>query len=481
MLVVGRVDVRTQERSLGTRGRKSADQPSRPTRWATMKICVHGLGYIGLASAALFATDGHEVVGYDVDDRVTERLRAGDPDVSEPSFASFVERALDTNLVVGDDPVAADYHLVCVPTPYDQEREQAVLSAVEQATETVAGLVRRGDTVVIESTVPPGTTSNLVAGTLTTATLAPGEGIELGYTPETVMPGNTITELRTNDRIVGGVDAASTAAIRELYDPVTDGTIHTAPDPTTAEFVKLAQNAARDVEIAYANSLALLADDYGVDVRTAIELANSHPRVDLLDPGPGVGGHCIPIDPLFLGQESDETTLIDAARSINDRMPGHVVDRLGETLGSIDGANVAIFGITYKGDVRDTRNSPGLAIARRLSEDDAALEANAAEASEPLDPDTETDPDYPEQPRAATDGTAPAVDVRVYDPVLGVGRLDDAVGGADAVVLATAHEAFADLDPGRIGERVARRVVVDPLDLLDADRWTDHGFDVVTL
>jgi len=430
-----------------------------------MTVCVHGLGYIGLATAALFANEGHEVTGYDVDESVRARLRAGDPDVGEPAFEAFVERALEGGLAVSDEPVPAEYHMVCVPTPYDHEGERAVLSAVEAASETIADLVRPGDTVVVESTVPPGTTTGPVARRLAASGLEPGADLKLGYTPETVLPGNTVTELRENDRIVGGVDRASTAAVRDLYGPVTSGRIHEAPDPTTAEFVKLAQNAARDVEIAYANSLALLADDYGVDARAALELANSHPRVDILDPGPGVGGHCLPVDPLFLGQDSAETTLIDAARAVNDRMPDHVVDRLATALGSLEGATVAVLGVTYKGNVRDTRNSPGLAIARRLSED--AVEAPAGN-------DAST-------PRAATDGTGPAVDVRVFDPVLGVGSLADATVGADAVVLAAAHDAFADLDPDRVAAALDRQVVVDPVDLLEHNRWRGHGFDVVTL
>lgn len=433
-----------------------------------MTVCVHGLGYIGLATAALFANEGHDVTGYDVDEAVRTRLREGNPDVGEPDLAAFVERALGDGLSVSDEPVPADYQMVCVPTPYDHAAGRAVLSSVEAASETIAGLVRPGDTVVVESTVPPGTTSGPVARRLATSELVPGEDLELVYTPETVLPGNTVMELRENDRIVGGVDRASTAAVRDLYEPAITGTIHEATDPTTAEFVKLAQNAARDVEIAYANSLALLADDHGVDVRGAIDLANSHPRVDVLDPGPGVGGHCLPVDPLFLGQDSDETTLVDAARAVNDRMPGHVVERLAGALGSLEDATIAVLGITYKGNVQDTRNSPGLAIARHLSED--AVEA----AEAPTGGDAPT-------PRAATDGIDPAVDVRVFDPMLSVGSLEAAVAGVDAVVFAAAHDAFADLDPARVAAGLDRRVVVDPVDVLDRDQWRDHGFDVVTL
>jgi UDP-N-acetyl-D-mannosaminuronic acid dehydrogenase len=431
-----------------------------------MTICVHGLGYVGLATAAHFANHGHSVVGFDTDDAVLARLRRGEPATGEAELEAYVEQALSDGLTVSDEPVPADYHLVCVPTPYDRGRGAADLRYVEAAARNVATQLREGDTVVLESTVPPGTTRGRFAGPLEEAGFDPGRDVELGYTPETILPGNTVTELRTNDRIVGGVDRRSTESITELYRPVTTGKVYPAPDTTTAEFVKLAQNAARDVEIAYANTLALVADDYGVDVRSAIALANNHPRVDILDPGPGVGGHCLPVDPLFLGRRSGETDLLDCARRINDRMPDHVVERLDDALGGLDGATVALLGLSYKGNVADTRNSPGLAILRRLTGEVAPVRSSEV--------------------AVRTDGSHPDVDVRVHDPrvtdaPVELRSLKDAVDGADAVVLAAGHDEFAGLDPDPVGELLARRLVVDPIGLLDRDRWTNNGFEVVGL
>lgn len=426
-----------------------------------MSICVHGLGYVGLAAAAHFANNGHTVTGFDTDDAVVDRLQQGRPETDEGLLDTYVRRALSDGLTVASEPTVADYHLICVPTPYDRAREQADLTYVEQAARNAATYVRDGDTVVLESTVPPGTTAGRFARAFEQAGVVPGREINLGYSPETVLPGNTVAELQTNDRIVGGIDESSSRMIRRLYDRSTDGTVYEAPDPTTAEFVKLAQNAARDVEIAYANALALIANDYGVDVRTVITLANNHPRVDILDPGPGVGGHCLPVDPLFFEQWSDETGLIDCARETNDRMPEYVTGRLKEALGTLDGATVAVFGAAYKGNVSDTRNSPGLAIIRLLQAEQSA--------AVPL-----------------ADGGQPNVTVRLYDPHVSDDRLDlspldEAVTDADAMLIAAGHDEFTRLNPERLGQLLNRRLVVDPLDLLARSRWTRSGFDVVGL
>jgi len=424
-----------------------------------MELCVHGLGYIGLATASLFVHNGHEVTGYDTDDRVRRRLERGEPEVTEAELDSYVRDALDSELTVNSHPVPAEYHLICVPTPYDRDAGRADLQYVEAAARNVRPLLRADDVVVLESTVPPGTTAGVVSPILAQSGLEPGSDIGLGYVPETMLPGNAVTELRSNDRILGGIDADSTAAIEELYGTVPTGDLRVAPDATTAEFVKLVQNAFRDVNIAYANTLALIARDYGVDVREAIRLANNHPRVDILRPGPGVGGHCLPVDPLFLGERSDETRLVDAARGVNDRMPGYVADLVAEALGTLEDKTIAILGVAYKGNVDDTRNSPGLEIARILSDPHTAALRIA-------------------------DGGMGATEVRLCDPhvtspMLELEPLDDALDGADAAILASAHDEFADLDPRHVGSLLDERVLVDPLDLVDSDSWEQHGFELV--
>jgi len=426
-----------------------------------MRICVHGLGYIGMATASLFANNGHDVVGYDTDSRVRDRLRRGEPDVSEAELESYVQTAIDSGLTIRDEPVAASYHIICVPTPYDSTAGSADLQYVKDASRTVGSLVRPNDVVVLESTVPPSTTATVIAPILSQSGLAPGEDVGLGYVPETMLPGNAITELRSNDRILGGYDPASAAAIENLYEGVPTGRLNIAPDATTAEFVKLAQNAFRDVNIAYANALALIARDYGIDVRDAIELANIHPRVDVLNPGPGVGGHCLPVDPLFLGAKSNNTDLIDTARRVNQRMPHYIVDRLTEELGSLDDKTVAILGIAYKGNVDDTRNSPGLEIARAI--------VDAESETRSLEPDPDNGP------------TLRLCDPQVSNSPFDLKPIPDALEGADAAVLATAHDEFADLSPEQVGSLLDDRVIFDPLDIVDPDPWTEAGFDLLRI
>jgi len=424
-----------------------------------MTVCVHGLGYVGISTAALFANHGHDVTGFDVDESIVSRLQRGESHVGEPALDAFVERALSGGLSASDHVVAADHHMVCVPTPFDDGADEADLTYVEAAGRNIAAELRPGDVVVLESTVPPGTTTGPFRRALEESGLVAGEDFHLAYSPETVMPGNTVSELRTNDRIVGGVDDDSTRVVAPLYDDVTEGEVHEAPCATAAEFVKVAQNAARDVEIAFANTLALVADDYGIDVRTAIELANEHPRVDVLDPGPGVGGHCLPFDPLFLRQGSDRTELVDAARAVNDRMPGYVVDKLLRALEGTRDPTVAVLGVAYKGNTADVRNSPGLEIARQL--------------------DGATTP-----PLSIADGGHPDVSVRIHDPhasdaTLALEPLADAIDGVDGIVVGAAHDEFASLDPERVGDAVDRRLVVDPVDVLDHDAWRQHGFEVI--
>jgi len=421
-----------------------------------MKLCVHGLGYVGLATASLFANNGHEVVGYDTDPSVIETLQNGEVDLSEADLEGYVRDALATNLTVSEVVVEADCHVICVPTPYDNGPE---LTYVEQAATAIGNVLRPGDTVVVESTVPPGTTAGLVTESLEASGPVAGEDFALAYTPETILPGNTVPELRNNDRIVGGIDNRSAELVCDLYGSVTSGQIHCAPDATTAEFIKLSQNAFRDVNIAYANELARIAGEYGIDVRNAIDLANTHPRVDILNPGPGVGGHCLPVDPLFLSNGSERARLIETAREVNDEMAAHVVDQLREELGPLAGRRVAVLGIAYKGNVSESRNSPGLAVAHALK---------------PAELDS----------RQIADGGSNAVDVRLSDPhveepLLDLHPTDQALAGADAAIITAGHDEFRELDPSRVSGLLKTDVIFDAVDVLDSDTWRDHGFSVL--
>lgn len=418
-------------------------------------VCVHGLGYIGLPTAAMLAENGHDVVGYDVDEELLDQLERGVVAVDEPDLDTVTERALAGRLSVSREVVPAEYHLICVPTPLDGER--ADLSYIESAAETIASVLRPGDTVILESTVPPGTTVEVLAPILEDTGVAVGE-FSLAYSPETVLPGNVIEELRANDRAIGGIDETSVERATALYESFIEGTLRTMTDPTLCEFVKLIQNTYRDVNIALANEVAMIAADYELDSREAIALANHHPRVNIHQPGPGVGGHCIPIDPLFLGQHSDQLALIERARAVNDGMAEYVTDLLETHLGSLADTKIAILGVAYKGNVADARESPGLRLADVLQKRTQATQTAAA-------------------------GGESTVDVRLHDPYVTDQRLaltsfEEALSGADAVVIATDHDEYAALSPTDIADHLAGDTVIDTKGLLDVTTWEAAGFTV---
>jgi len=424
-------------------------------------VCVHGLGYIGLPTAAVLADDGHDVFGYDTDRAVREDVRNADVQTDEPGLDGLLTRAVESGRLVATDEVAeAEYHLVCVPTPFDEETRRPRLEYVVAAAEAIAPVLRDGDTVILESTVPPGTTETHFRHALEESGLEAGVDFGLAHCPETVLPGSILAELRGNDRIVGGLGPASTDAAVELYDSFVDGAIRTTQDPTTAEFVKLIQNTFRDVNIALANETARIAHDYGIDAREAIDFANGHPRVELLSPGPGVGGHCLPIDPWFLGAESDSLELIPTAREVNDGMSEYVVELIRELLGDLSGAKIAVLGAAYKGNVGDARKSPGLALAAELRRGAAV-------------PPPGTDGGSPDEPRVAVHD--PHVDDAAVD-IVDLVDLETATTGADAVVIATDHDEFEGLDPRSLRERMAAPNVVDTKGILRLRRWREAGF-----
>ncbi|WP_336328833.1 nucleotide sugar dehydrogenase [Halovenus sp. HT40] len=420
-------------------------------------VCVHGLGYVGLPTAAMLANNGHDVFGYDVDEAVRDILRSGDTHIKEPRLRAFVTQALSSDkLEITDELVPAEYQIICVPTPFDDTSKSADLSYVQDVGRAIAPSLREGDTVILESTVPPGTTTDELQPLLEASGLVAGEDFALAYSPETVLPGNVILELRENNRIVGGVNEVSAESAVRLYDSFVTGKIRVTCDPTVAEFIKLIQNTSRDVSIAFANETARLAHDYNIKSREAIKLANEHPRVNILQPGPGVGGHCLPIDPWFLDADSDELNLISTAREVNNGMVEFVCDLLRQELNAFDQARIAVLGIAYKGNVSDTRMSPGLRLAQELTSQ--------------------------EQTALATDGgsgNCPEVviqDPHVTDPDLELTDLKSATEGADALVITADHDEYKQLDPSAIIDRMEGNVVVDTKALLESKAWHEAGF-----
>ncbi|MCU4802074.1 nucleotide sugar dehydrogenase [Halobacteria archaeon HArc-gm2] len=427
-------------------------------------ICAHGLGYIGLPTAAMFANYDNDVIGYDTSTEVISQLENGEVHFDEPGLRAFVTQALESgNLSVSDEVVPAKYHIICVPTPFDDDAKEPNLDYVEAAGEAIAPHLRTGDTVILESTVPPGTTVATLQPALEESGLSAGRDFALVHCPETVLPGNIITELRQNNRIIGGVNGVSTEAAVRLYESFVEGEIRTTANATTAEFVKLIQNTFRDTNIALANEIAKLAADYEIDSREVIDLANDHPRVNIHQPGPGVGGHCLPIDPWFLGQGSDQLELISTARDVNDGMSHYVVELLEGELGSLNDAKIAILGVAYKGNVGDTRKSPGLALAQELQERTEAAPNAVADGGEPSDVELAlTDP-------------------HVEDQTLSLEPLSEALQGADAAVITTDHDEYADLDIGAVTSSMRTPRIIDTKDILEPADWDRDQIDLIRL
>jgi UDP-N-acetyl-D-mannosaminuronic acid dehydrogenase len=304
------------------------------------------------------------VLGVDVSEHVVEAIESGTAAIDEPGVAVLAEdRHIRERFRGSTTPDKGDIFVIAVPTPLDQSGRAADLSMVESATRSIVPYLRPGNLVIVESTVPPRTCQNLIAPIIGESGVIP---VHLAHCPERVLPGTALYEMVQNDRIIGGIDEASMEAARTFYASFVRGDL-IPTDDVTAEFCKLVENTHRDVSIALANQVATVAESFGVDPHKAIALANRHPRVDLLRPGIGVGGHCIPLDPWFLmSGETDETVLIEIAREINDEQPIRVAARIQVEVLDQPRPRVLLIGAAYKPNVADTRESPALRIRQIL-------------------------------------------------------------------------------------------------------------------
>jgi len=340
------------------------------------KITVVGLGYIGLPTATLFAASGLKVFGYEKNEKVLKDLKEVRPIIhfQEKDLQELLQNVLKSgNLVPAEEIRTSDFFIICVPTPVSTsgDLKAADLSFVESAAKDVATVLKKGDTVILESTVPPHTTEQVMGKLLAeTSELVLHEDFYVAHCPERVIPGKIIQELRENDRVIGAVTPDVAERVRSLYSVmVTKGRIYTT-DLITAEMCKLVENTYRDVNIAYANELSMICYEAGIDVNELISLANHHPRVNILSPGPGVGGHCIAVDPWFIVEKFPDTAnLIRTARRVNDAKPEWVARKVLDDVKARYGEKqitIGMLGLTYKADVDDFRGSPALLIAGLL-------------------------------------------------------------------------------------------------------------------
>ena len=413
------------------------------------EVAVIGLGYVGLPTACMLAANGVKVLGVDTNQTLVDQLLDGRPRAVEPEIRSLLGQALHSgNFHISTQLEPCGAYVISVPTPVGADHI-ADLSYVRAALAAVARVARRGDLLILESTVPPGTMTGVVVPELRRAGLSAGTDISVAHCPERVLPGSTLLEMVHNDRIIGAIDGASARGAQRLYSVFVKGQLHVT-DLTTAEFVKVIENTYRDVNIALANEFAKLSDLIEVDVWNAIRLANNHPRVNVHKPGPGVGGHCIAVDPWFLVQlDGSRARLVKTAREVNDGMAAYVVDRLQREV-EFDGGHVCLLGLAYRADLADTRESPALAVYRELQRRNIPVRAH-----DPLV--TESIPD-----------------------IANVG-LTDAARGATAVLVVTDHAVFRTLDPKPIAGLMASRVAFDTRNCLDSDLWTQAGFRLTGL
>lgn len=338
------------------------------------KICIVGLGYIGLPTAAMFATHGHKIIGVDVSTKVVEALNKGKIIIEEPYLDIMVQAAVTSgNLTAQTTPEEADVFIIAVPTPINEDKT-ADMSYVEVATEAIVPFLRKDNIVILESTSPPGTVEKLMIPILEKSGLVMGEELLVAHSPERVLPGKILHELVDNNRIVGGINNASCEAVSDLYRTFVRGEIYLT-NPTTAEMTKLMENTFRDVNIALANELAKICENVGINAWEVIQLANKHPRVNLHQPGPGVGGHCLAVDPWFIVEKQPEVSnIIELSRKTNDGMPKHVLKRVKDILGdTLEKTNITILGITYKPNIDDMRESPILELIELLEEENVNL------------------------------------------------------------------------------------------------------------
>ena len=335
-----------------------------------MKACFMGLGYIGLPSAIISSQHGINVCGVDINPKVVEKTNRGELHIVEPGLQDLLKKAVDNkSLVASTTPFESDVYLIVVPTPFKAKHEPDI-SYVESATKTVIPFLKEGDLFIIESTSPVGTTEKMAELIFAERPELKGR-IHIAYCPERVLPGNVIFELVNNDRVIGGIDDDSADAAAEFYGKFVSGQLHKT-NCRTAEMCKLVENSSRDVQIAFANELSMICEKAGINVWELISLANKHPRVNILQPGCGVGGHCIAVDPYFISSAfPNEAKIIAQARSINNYKSEWCVEKAKNAILSFELENgkkpqVALMGLAFKPNIDDLRESPAMKIANHL-------------------------------------------------------------------------------------------------------------------
>ena len=332
------------------------------------KVVVIGTGYVGLPLAIMLAKENYKVVGVDIDKNIVKAINDGELHIKEKQLDKILkEPGVKKNIIAQEKPCEGEIFVIAVPTPLHKRKKNADLTFVEAALHSLLPFLKIGNLIIIESTIPPLTCKEFVIPLIENSTkMVVGEDVFLAHCPERILPGDIFQEIVNNDRIIGGVNKKSSDLAAEMYSSFVKGELYKTDD-VTAETCKLMENTYRDVNIALANELSIVSDTLGIDVNEAIDLANKHPRVKLLHPGIGVGGHCIPIDPWFITEvDPANTILINSARRVNDNMPSLIARRIRVKLKDIENPKIVVVGLAYKPNTHDMRESPAIAIVNIL-------------------------------------------------------------------------------------------------------------------
>ena len=395
---------------------------------SNLHVAFVGLGYIGLPTAVVLANSGVNVTGIDVNAANVERINRGEVTIVEPGLQEELTQALESGRFrATTEQVHANAYIIAVPTPFTDTHD-VDMKFIYSAAESIAPQLEGDELVVLESTSPPQTTAKMAKRLLELRPDLAADGTEnpdnkpviyFAHCPERILPGYAMKELRTNDRIIGGQTPEATRRATEIYAAFCDGEL-LPTDDVTAEMAKLTENTFRDVNIAFANELSLIADKLDINVWELIELANHHPRVNILQPGPGVGGHCIAVDPWFIvAADPENSKLIHTARNVNDGKPAWVKAQVKEAISATNAQSVAVLGLAFKADIDDLRESPALNIAVDLAEELEGITFHAVE------------PNISELPKR----------LKGFDNVT-LTALDEAIAKADVVLLLVDHKEF---------------------------------------
>ena len=393
-----------------------------------MKICIMGQGYIGLPTAALFTRNHCEVVGVDVNEQIVENLNKGIIHIEEPGISDIIKNAVNNGVYTASlTPEKADAFIITVPTPYIIENYSCDLSYVISACESIIPYLEKGNTVIIESTIAPMSTDETIKPIFEKVGFTIGKDLYLAHCPERVLPGKIIEELIHNDRIIGGVTSECAKKASEVYGQFVEGALMLT-EAKTAELSKCMENTFRDVNIALANELAKICAEIGVNALDVIEMANKHPRVNLHSPGPGVGGHCLAIDPYFIYAKAPETAkIIKLSRDTNNSMPEFVCKYVEKIISK---GKIAIFGVSYKGNTGDDRESPAYEIIAKLSKN---------------------------------------YEIAIHDPHINNPNfvsIDEATKDADLILVLCDHNEFKNLDYNLISKNMKNKVIFDTKNII---------------